>query len=324
MLEYINTTYITITTAIYYYCLLNFNITSGSVLKSQWAYVFKPINNGSYRKLDILLVTDDYVYAGGDLTLYPDTLSYYGVYLFNSSSLKLVKIYQHDFWSYSFAFRNSKLMRDEIYCYYPKDLFIFSYYTQEINQSTDIHLYLASVLSFSVKFHGDLYLPFIIRRTSSGSFVYALLRNFIDLFQNSNYTEVFIFKFDDNYNTSSWVYFDSNNAAPYFENITIVDNSTQNMIYQDESITPTVTSYNTSYLWNNTVLIFNYTFYDITECIWPRYLTNTSSWVAQFPVPLLKNKYEFNIGSNINDVHSIPAYNQSQNAKFVSTFKTMN
>ena len=161
----------------------------------------------------------------------------------------------------------------------------------------------------------------IIRKTSNGSFVYALLLNFSTLFKNSNYTEAFIFKFDDQNNTGSWVYFDSNKAVPYKENIIIVNNSTQNMIYQDESITPTVISHNTSYLWNNTVLISNYTFYDITEWIWPRYLTNTSSWVAQFPLPLLNNKYEFNIGSNINDVHSISAYYQSQNAKFVSTLK---
>ena len=40
MLKYNNTSYIAITTAKYYYCLLNFNITSGSVIKSQWAYVY--------------------------------------------------------------------------------------------------------------------------------------------------------------------------------------------------------------------------------------------------------------------------------------------
>ena len=40
MLKYNNTAYIAITTAKYYYCLLNLNITSGSVIKSQWAYVY--------------------------------------------------------------------------------------------------------------------------------------------------------------------------------------------------------------------------------------------------------------------------------------------
>ena len=214
-------------------------------------------------------------------------------------------------------------MRDEIYCNYNNNYFISSYYTQEINQSTNNFTDFASVFKLSVKFYGDMYLPYIIRRASSGSFVYALLRNFNNKFQNSNYTEVFIFKFDDNYSTGSWVYFD-HSSAYYVENVTIVDNSTQNKIYQDESITPTVISHNTSYLWNNTILISNYTFYDITEWIWPRYLTNTSSWVAQLPIPLLNNKYEFNIGSNINDVHSMPAYYQSQNAKFVRTFKNMN
>ena len=269
-------------------------------------------------------MTDDYVYAGGNLLKIQDSINKYGIYLFNASSLKLVKIYQHSFCSYSFAFRNSKLMRDEIYCYHYRDYFIFSYYTQEINQSSNNMTDFASTLNFSVKFHGDLYLPYIIRRTSSGSFVYALLRNFIDPPQNPNYTEVFIFKFDDDYNTHSWVYFDSNNSASYYEYVTIVDNFTQNRIYQDESVTPAVISHNTSYIWNNTILISNYSFYDITEWIWPRYLTNTSSWVAQFPIPLLNNKYEFNIGSNINDVHSMPTYNQSQNAKFVSNFKNMN
>ena len=84
MLEYNNTAYITITTAKYYYCLLNLNITLGSVIKSQWAYVFKPTNNSNYRTLNILLVTDDYVYAGGNLILYPDLSNYYGVsYCFN-------------------------------------------------------------------------------------------------------------------------------------------------------------------------------------------------------------------------------------------------
>ena len=43
MLEYNNTAYITITTAKYYYCLLNLNITSGSVIKSQWAYVYQRV-----------------------------------------------------------------------------------------------------------------------------------------------------------------------------------------------------------------------------------------------------------------------------------------
>ena len=41
MLEYKNTAYIAITTAKYYYCLLNLNITSGSVINSQWAYVYQ-------------------------------------------------------------------------------------------------------------------------------------------------------------------------------------------------------------------------------------------------------------------------------------------
>ena len=41
MLEYNSTAYIAITAAKYYYCLLNLNITSGSVIKSQWAYVYQ-------------------------------------------------------------------------------------------------------------------------------------------------------------------------------------------------------------------------------------------------------------------------------------------
>ena len=215
-------------------------------------------------------------------------------------------------------------MRDEIYCYHYGDSFISSYYTQEINLSTYNSINTTYILNFSVRFDGNTNLPYVIRRTSNGSFVYASLHNFMDLLKTPNYTEVFIFKFDDDYNTHSWTYFDVNNAVPYIENVTIVNNSTQNMIYQDESVTPAVISHNTSYLWNNTILISNYTFYDITEWIWPRYLTNASSWVAQLPISLLNNKFEFNIGSNINDVYSMPTYYQSQNAKFVSTFKNMN
>ena len=41
MKEYKNTTFIIITTAKYYYCLLNLNITSGSVIKSQWVYAYQ-------------------------------------------------------------------------------------------------------------------------------------------------------------------------------------------------------------------------------------------------------------------------------------------
>ena len=68
----------------------------------------------------------------------------------------------------------------------------------------------------------------------------------------------------------------------------------------------------------NKTIISNYTFNDITEWIWPRYPTNTSSWVAQYPQFLLNNKYEIKVGSNIADVYSFPAFYQSQGSKFVS------
>ena len=125
-----------------------------------------------------------------------------------------------------------------------------------------------------------------------------------------------IIKFDYNFITNSWIYFDTNDFTERFL-AKIVSNSTQDTIYQDESITPTVIIRNSSNILNSKTLISDYSFTDITECIWPRFVENSNDWVAQLPKFLMKNTYDFKIGSNIDDVHTLPAFNHSLNAKFV-------
>ena len=192
-----------------------------------------------------------------------------------------------------------------------------NYYTKEINESNQDLYNTTEVLNLSLKLYRNIVSPYFIKRTSSGSIVYALLRDFYELFQFSNYKEIFIFKFDENFNTDSWVYFDLNNPSFKNESIMMID-SNQSNIYRNESIVPNVLSLNNSNICKNKTIISNYTFNDITEWIWPRYPTNTSSWVAQYPQFLLNNKYEIKVGSNITDVYSFPAFYQSQNSKFVS------
>ena len=132
--EFKSTAYIAITTAKYYYCILNLNITSGLILKSQWAFVYKPSDNTEYRKLDILLATDEYIYSGGNDVLTP---RFYALYLFELSTLKLVKYYDTSFWLYAFGFRNSLLERDEFYCESGNYTLYSTYFTQEINESNE-------------------------------------------------------------------------------------------------------------------------------------------------------------------------------------------
>ena len=208
-------------------------------------------------------------------------------------------------------------MRDEFYWYNYRDYFIFSYYTKEINESNLDVFPNIEQLSLSSKSYGNNSLSYFVKRSSTGSIVYALLHDYIVLYPDSNYKEVFIFKFDENFNTDSCVYFYLDYPAFYNENIMMID-SNQNTIYRNESIVPNVLSLNNSNICKNKTIISNYTFNDITEWIWPRYPTDTYSWIAQYPQFLLKNKYEIKVGSNIADVYSFPAFYQSQNSKFVS------
>ena len=241
----------------------------------------------------------------------------YGLYLFESSSWKLIKIYRQHNWSNPFGFRNSKLMRDEFYWYHTSDYYIFYYYTKEINESNLNVFNNIEILDLSLKFYWENFLPFFVKRTSMGSFVYALLHGFVCLYPNSNSKEVFIFKFDENLNTDSCVYFNLDHPLFYKEEIIMID-SNQNTIYRNESIVPNVLLLNNSNICKNKTIISNYTFNDITEWIWPKYPANTSSWIAQYPQFLLNEKYEIKVGSNIADIYSFPAFYQAQNSKFVS------
>ena len=128
-----------------------------------------------------------------------------------------------------------------------------------------------------------------------------------------------IIKFDYNFITNSWIYFDTNDSIKNFST-KIISNSTQDDIYQDESITPTVIIRNSSNILNSKTLISDYSFTDITECIWPRVLRNSSDWVAQLPEFLMENTYDFKIGSSIDDVHTLLAFNHPLNAKFVRNY----
>ena len=133
--EYKSSAYIAITTAKYYYCILNLNITSGLILQSQWAFVSKSRNDTDYRKLDILLVTDNYIYSGGNIIMHDGSLKSYGLYLFDFWTLKLLKVYEYFWWPYAFGFRNSLLERDEFYCESSSHTLYYTYFTQEINES---------------------------------------------------------------------------------------------------------------------------------------------------------------------------------------------
>ena len=162
-------------------------------------------------------------------------MNLYGLFLFESSSWKLVKVYEHYVWPSSFGFRNSKLMRDEFYWYNEVDYFVSNYYTNEINESNEDLINNTEILYLSLRFKSNSSLPYIIKRTSTGSFIYALLRDFAGLFINSNYNEVFIFKFDENFNTDSCVYFELSSKLFSNEKIMMID-SNQNIIYRNESI----------------------------------------------------------------------------------------
>ena len=126
-----------------------------------------------------------------------------------------------------------------------------------------------------------------------------------------------ITKFGYNFITNSWINFNFDSDYRIHSLSKIVSDSAQDDIYQDESITPSVIIRNSSNLLNRKTLISNYSFTDITECIWPRFLGNSSGCVAQLPKFLMKNTYDFKIGSNIDDVYTLPAFNHPLNAKFV-------
>ena len=121
------------------------------ILKSQWAFVYKQTYCYDYRKLDILLVTDNYIYSGGNY-IYSANPSY-GIYLFELSTLKLVKCYETYRWLYAFGFRNSFLERDEFYCQVSyHDLNSF-YFTQEINENNELTSYEAIDHDLSLRFY---------------------------------------------------------------------------------------------------------------------------------------------------------------------------
>ena len=157
--EFKSTAYIAITTAKYYYCILNLNFTSGLILKSQWAFVYKSRNDTDYRKLDILLATDEYIYSGGSDV---SNQKYYALYLFELSTLKLVKYYDIS-WLYSFGFRNSLLERDEFYCVSGIRELFSTYFTQEINGSNISSSYETIEHDFSLKSSHYFNNPFNIK-----------------------------------------------------------------------------------------------------------------------------------------------------------------
>ena len=174
--EFKSTAYIAITTAkyyyyYYYYCILNLNITSGLILKSQWAFIFKQSYDTEYRKLDILLATDNYIYSGGNI-IDSSSPKNYGLYLFDFCTLKLLKAYYTSWWLYAFGFRNSLLDRDEFYCQVNSHNLISIYFTQEINESNESSLsYEATSHDLSLWFYNYYMNPFNLNRASDGTYV---------------------------------------------------------------------------------------------------------------------------------------------------------
>ena len=97
--------------------------------------------------------------------------------------------------------------------------------------------------------------------------------------------------------------------------------NSQFQIYTDDSVTPNIFTTYSSSLYNRSADIFSYDFGDITEWIWPKFISNSSDWVAQLPVSLLNGSYNLMIGSNINNMYTYQAFTQIQNSRFVSFYK---
>ena len=76
--------------------------------------------------------------------------------------------------------------------------------------------------------------------------------------------------------------------------------------------TPNSKLYNKSK--NNSKIFYQ----DITECIWPRFVANYSSWVANLPDFILDGKLQVKIGRNLNSNITITPFEHSRKERFVS------
>ena len=201
MYEFNDSVYLSITTSKYYYWILNLDKVFGSVVKSKWAYVKKNPNNTDYRRLEIFLITDKYIYADGSIFL-SKSINSEGVFLFNLNTFDLNKVYYNDYWLKVFGFSNQPLMRDEVHCFSDKYLFV-SYiyaYTSESNNSiiTEDNSY-SSIIDLS----GTGY-PFSIKKSFDGMYIIAIQQKPLVYQINTNRAETLLFKYDSDFNTRSW------------------------------------------------------------------------------------------------------------------------
>ena len=112
--EYNGIVYVAIVTTKYYFCLQTLDKNTGVINNSQCAYVYKPIEDSDYRTMTICYASDKYVYAYGDSVIIND-FYIFSLYIFSSTSLKLIKVYTLNNWKRYYGFRDDELNTDVIY-----------------------------------------------------------------------------------------------------------------------------------------------------------------------------------------------------------------
>ena len=99
----------------YYYWMLTLDKDTGVFSKWSWSYVYKPYIDSSYRMLTISHVSERFIFGYGN-TFNDFTAAYvYGLFLFDTPTLKLKFVYTLAGWKKFYGFDIAELNSDAIY-----------------------------------------------------------------------------------------------------------------------------------------------------------------------------------------------------------------
>ena len=124
-----------------------------------------------------------------------------------------------------------------------------------------------------------------------------------------------IYLFDQNLEGNICYDFNSYNNTKLDE-IDIWPIPSSNGLYWDVNTTANVFYKNSSFPSNLVLNITDYTTYDVTEWIYPKYITDSLSWSYSFPVYNLPIAEILPVGSNIKNTANYIPFKQCQNSQF--------
>ena len=90
VLEFNNTFYVSVSALKFYYWLLSLDKVSGSIQKSAWTYTFRDPETKDYRRVEFLMISNQYIYTSWNLDIFGG-YAQNGVFLFNLNTFELAR-----------------------------------------------------------------------------------------------------------------------------------------------------------------------------------------------------------------------------------------